>query len=143
MQTVNQQVIAQGPTASQEIIKELGTNGGGFFNANSAHPFENPTPFTNFLEMFCILAIPSALYLHAGKDDGLAAAWMGGVGGDGVAFPGRSDDRVLGRSAGQSVTNGCGAAQLRSIHRLRRKPRATLKGKKCASAWRTRRCSLR
>src|SRR6202167_2846036 len=52
MQTVTQQVIAQGPTASQEIIKELGTNGGGFFNANSAHPFENPTPFSNFLEMF-------------------------------------------------------------------------------------------
>ena len=41
------QTIAQGPVASQEIIKELGTNGGGFFNANSAHPFENPTPFTN------------------------------------------------------------------------------------------------
>jgi K+-transporting ATPase ATPase A chain len=46
---VTGQVIAQGPVASQEIIKELGTNGGGFFNANSAHPFENPTPLTNFL----------------------------------------------------------------------------------------------
>ena len=67
MQTVSQQVIAQGPTASQEIIKELGTNGGGFFNANSAHPFENPTPFTNFLEMFCILAIPSAFTYTLGK----------------------------------------------------------------------------
>src|SRR6202521_5616616 len=53
-QVVREQMIAQGPVASQEIIKELGTNGGGFFNANSAHPFENPTPFTNFLEMFCI-----------------------------------------------------------------------------------------
>ncbi|MFZ0298164.1 MAG: potassium-transporting ATPase subunit KdpA [Candidatus Sulfotelmatobacter sp.] len=70
MQTVSQQVIAQGPTASQEIIKELGTNGGGFFNANSAHPFENPTPFTNFLEMFCILAIPSALTYTLGKMTG-------------------------------------------------------------------------
>jgi potassium-transporting ATPase potassium-binding subunit len=70
MQTVTQQVIAQGPTASQEIIKELGTNGGGFFNANSAHPFENPTPFTNFLEMFCILAIPSALTYTLGKMTG-------------------------------------------------------------------------
>jgi len=51
------QVIAMGPVASQEVIKELGTNGGGFFNANSAHPFENPTPLTNFLEMFGIFAI--------------------------------------------------------------------------------------
>jgi potassium-transporting ATPase potassium-binding subunit len=70
MQMVSQQVIAQGPTASQEIIKELGTNGGGFFNANSAHPFENPTPFTNFLEMFCILAIPSALTSTLGRMTG-------------------------------------------------------------------------
>jgi len=53
--------IAQGPVASQEIIKELGTNGGGFFNANSAHPFENPTPLTNFIEMLAILCIPAAL----------------------------------------------------------------------------------
>ena len=70
MQTVSQQVIAQGPTASQEIIKELGTNGGGFFNANSAHPFENPTPFTNFLEMFCIFAIPSSLTYTLGTMTG-------------------------------------------------------------------------
>jgi K+-transporting ATPase ATPase A chain len=52
------QTIAQGPFASQEIIKELGTNGGGSFNANSAHPFENPTPLTNFVEMLALLAIP-------------------------------------------------------------------------------------
>ena len=58
---VKEQVIAQGPVASQEIIKEWGTNGGGFFNANSAHPFENPTPFTNFIEMFAIFAISSGL----------------------------------------------------------------------------------
>src|SRR6202043_2225228 len=51
------QVIAQGPVASQEIIKELGTNGGGFFNANSAHPFENPTPLSNLIEMVAIFAI--------------------------------------------------------------------------------------
>jgi potassium-transporting ATPase potassium-binding subunit len=70
MQTVTQQTIAQGPTASQEIIKELGTNGGGFFNANSAHPFENPTPFTNFLEMLSILAIPSAFTYTLGKMTG-------------------------------------------------------------------------
>jgi len=55
------QTIAMGPAASQEIIKMLGTNGGGFFNANSAHPFENPTPLTNFLEMLAILLIPAGL----------------------------------------------------------------------------------
>ena len=55
------QVIAQGPVASQEAIKMLGTNGGGFFNANSAHPFENPTPLTNFLQMVLIFVIPAGL----------------------------------------------------------------------------------
>jgi len=68
--TVTTQVIAQGPTASQEAIKMLGTNGGGFFNANSAHPFENPTPLTNFLEMFFIFAIPSALTYTLGQMTG-------------------------------------------------------------------------
>jgi K+-transporting ATPase ATPase A chain len=61
------QVIAVGPVASQEVIKELGTNGGGFFNANSAHPFENPTPFSNFFEMVLIFAIPAALTYTYGK----------------------------------------------------------------------------
>ncbi|MDP1880364.1 MAG: potassium-transporting ATPase subunit KdpA [Parachlamydiaceae bacterium] len=55
------QIIPGGPVASQVAIKQLGTNGGGFFNANSAHPFENPTPFTNFLEIVAILAIPASL----------------------------------------------------------------------------------
>jgi K+-transporting ATPase ATPase A chain len=57
----NPQTLALGPVASQEAIKELGTNGGGFFNANSAHPYENPTPFSNFLEMLAIFLIPAAL----------------------------------------------------------------------------------
>lgn len=61
------QVIAQGPVASQEAIKMLGTNGGGFFNANSAHPFENPTPFTNFLQMLSIFAIPAAFTVTLGR----------------------------------------------------------------------------
>jgi len=61
------QTIAQGPVASQEVIKELGTNGGGFFNANSAHPFENPTPLSNFFEMFLIFVIPGALTYTFGK----------------------------------------------------------------------------
>lgn len=56
-----EQVLAVGPAASQIAIKQLGTNGGGFFNVNSAHPFENPTPWTNFLEMLAILMIPAAL----------------------------------------------------------------------------------
>jgi len=61
------QVIAMGPVASQEAIKMLGTNGGGFFGANSAHPFENPTPLTNMLEMLAILAIPASLPYTFGK----------------------------------------------------------------------------
>jgi len=69
-QTVTQQVIAQGPVASQEVIKEFGTNGGGFFNANSAHPFENPTPFSNFFEMVMIFAIPSGLTYTLGRMTG-------------------------------------------------------------------------
>src|SRR6478672_3805646 len=55
--TITEQTIAQGPVASQEVIKELGTNGGGFFNTNSAHPFENPTPFTNLIEMLLIFGL--------------------------------------------------------------------------------------
>ncbi len=63
----NTQTIAIGPAASQIAIKELGTNGGGFFNANSAHPFENPTPFSNFIELLAILLIPAALTYTFGK----------------------------------------------------------------------------
>lgn len=72
-QTVDQtsgiasQTIPLGPAASQIAIKQLGTNGGGFFNVNSAHPFENPTPFSNFLEMLAILLIPAALTYTFGK----------------------------------------------------------------------------
>ena len=64
------QTIAQGPVASQEAIKMLGTNGGGFFNANSAHPFENPTPFTNLLQMLAIFIIPGALTVMLGRITG-------------------------------------------------------------------------
>jgi K+-transporting ATPase ATPase A chain len=64
------QTIAQGPVASQEIIKQFGTNGGGFFNANSAHPFENPTPLANFLAMFGIFAISSGLTYTLGSMTG-------------------------------------------------------------------------
>jgi K+-transporting ATPase ATPase A chain len=66
-QTITTQSIAQGPVASQEAIKMLGTNGGGFFNTNSAHPFENPTPLSNLLEMFSIFLIPGALTVTLGR----------------------------------------------------------------------------
>jgi K+-transporting ATPase ATPase A chain len=65
--TVTTQTIAQGPVASQEAIKMLGTNGGGFFNANSAHPFENPTPLSNFLQMLSIFIIPASLTVTLGQ----------------------------------------------------------------------------
>ena len=89
-QTVTQQVIAQGPVASQEVIKEFGTNGGGFFGANSAHPFENPTPFSNFFQLVLIFAIPSALTYTLGRMTGsqhhgwavwgaMALLFLGGV----------------------------------------------------------------
>lgn len=64
---VSEQVLAVGPAASQIAIKQLGTNGGGFFNVNSAHPFENPTPLSNFIEMLTILLIPAALCYTFGR----------------------------------------------------------------------------
>ncbi|MGA9041062.1 MAG: potassium-transporting ATPase subunit KdpA [Terriglobales bacterium] len=70
MDTVTDQNIAQGPVASQEAIKMLGTNGGGFFNANSAHPFENPTPFSNYLQMLSIFMIPAGLTYTLGRMTG-------------------------------------------------------------------------
>src|ERR1019366_670647 len=84
------QTIAQGPVASQEAIKMLGTNGGGFFNANSAHPFENPTPFSNMFQMFLIFLIPAALTYTFGKMvrdtrqgwalfAAMSLLWLGGV----------------------------------------------------------------
>jgi potassium-transporting ATPase potassium-binding subunit len=67
MDTVTTQTIAQGPVASQEIIKEFGTNGGGFFNSNSSHPYENPTPLSNFFELVAIFAIGSGLTYTLGR----------------------------------------------------------------------------
>jgi K+-transporting ATPase ATPase A chain len=71
------QILPMGPAASQIAIKQLGTNGGGFFNANSAHPFENPTPFSNFIEMLALLLIPAALTRTYGKMTGsIRHGWM-------------------------------------------------------------------
>jgi K+-transporting ATPase ATPase A chain len=88
--TVSTQTIAQGPLASQEAIKMLGTNGGGFMNANSAHPFENPTPLSNLLEMLSIFLIPAGLCITLGRMTGspghgwavfaaMAVLWFAGV----------------------------------------------------------------
>jgi K+-transporting ATPase ATPase A chain len=90
--TGGQQTMVGGPTASQEVIKELGNNGGGFFNANSAHPFENPNPFSNWFEIFLLLVIPFALPRTFGKMVGdnrqgyllvgvMALLWLVAVGG--------------------------------------------------------------
>jgi K+-transporting ATPase ATPase A chain len=73
METVTEQTLAQGPVASQEIIKEWGTNGGGFFNANSAHPFENPTPLSNLIELFSIFAVSAGLTYTLGRMTGSQA----------------------------------------------------------------------
>jgi K+-transporting ATPase ATPase A chain len=91
---VTEQTIAQGPVASQEFIKELGTNGGGFFNANSAHPFENPTPFTNLIQMLAIFSIGAGLTYTLGRMTGsqkhgwavLAAMVVVFLGGVAVAY---------------------------------------------------------
>jgi K+-transporting ATPase ATPase A chain len=64
---VTEQILAVGPVASQEAIKQLGTNGGGFFNVNAAHPFENPTPLSNFVDMYALIVIPAALTYTFGK----------------------------------------------------------------------------
>ena len=90
--TGGQQTMVGGPVASQEVIKEMGNNGGGFFNANSAHPFENPNPFSNWFEIFLLLVIPFALPRTFGKMVGdnrqgyllvgvMAALWLVAVGG--------------------------------------------------------------
>ena len=98
---VKEQTIAQGPVASQEIIKQFGTNGGGFFNANSAHPFENPTPLSNFLAMFGIFAISAGLTYTLGAMTGFAQARLGRLGRHGVPVRRRRHDGVLGGSARQ------------------------------------------
>ena len=117
MDTVTTQTIAQGPVASQEIIKEYGTNGGGFFNANSAHPFENPTPLTNLFEMFCIFAHRLRPHLHTGAYDGISRSRMGSLVGDGATLSRGRDCRLLGRGARQSA--------LPLDHRAARHDRAT------------------
>jgi K+-transporting ATPase ATPase A chain len=113
-QTAATQSIAQGPVASQEAIKMLGTNGGGFFNTNSAHPFENPTPLSNLMEMFSIFLIPGALTVTLGRMTkapkhgwavfaAMAALFFAGVL---VAYSAESQPNPLLHSVNQHVTAG-------------------------------------
>ena len=118
------QLIAQGPVASQEAIKMLGTNGGGFFNANSAHPFENPTGLTNFVEMWSILVISAALTYTFGrmvKDTRQGWAIFAVMG---LLFLG---------GLGVDLLGGRRRAMPPSPPRMWRRP-ATWKARKCASA---------
>jgi K+-transporting ATPase ATPase A chain len=107
-----EQVIARGPAASQVAIKQLGTNGGGFFNANSAHPFENPTAITNFLEMFAILWIAAGLTYMFGKLVGnvrqgwviFATMWVLMVAGIALTVPGEQTATPAMQAAGIAST---------------------------------------
>ncbi len=110
------QTIAMGPAASQEAIKMLGTNGGGFFNVNSAHPFENPNGFTNFFEMLLVLIIPASLVFTYGKMVGsrrqalavFAAMFIMFFGGVVVAYAAEANGSPAQHAAGlntQVVTN--------------------------------------
>ena len=114
------QTIAQGPVASQEAIKELGTNGGGFFNANSAHPFENPTPLTNLFEMWLILVIPAALTYTFGKMVRRHAPRLGHLRGLHRHVPGRRVRLLRIRAGGQSQSREDGNSDRRNRHSGRR-----------------------
>ena len=120
----------RGPVASQIAIKQLGTNGGGFFNVNSAHPFENPTPLSNFLEMFAILLHPGGAHLHV-RQDGRQRRGRAGrssppcgscmVVGLVITVPGERDPATAGDAGGRH---------------LRQPPAATWRARRSASAWR-------
>jgi potassium-transporting ATPase potassium-binding subunit len=106
------QLLARGPVAAQIAIKQLGTNGGGFFNVNSAHPFENPTPLSNFVELLAILLIPAALTFTFGKMVGstrqgwalFAAMWILMVVGIGMTVPGERNATPSMQAAGISAS---------------------------------------
>ena len=107
---VTEQAIPGGPVASQEAIKELGTNGGGFYNANSAHPFESPNGFTNFMEIFMLLLIPLALVVTFGvlvKDRRQSRLLLGVMAGILVAVR-----RAWRRSPSRAATPGSPALQV-------------------------------
>ncbi len=108
---VTEQTIAQGPVASQEFIKELGTNGGGFFNANSAHPFENPTPFTNFIELLAIFTIGAGLTYTLGRMTGSPKHGWAVLAAMVVLFLGGVLTSYWAESRGNPILAGLGADQ--------------------------------
>ena len=133
---VTQQTIPLGPAASQIAIKQLGTNGGGFFNVNSAHPFENPTPLSNFLEVLAILLIPAALCYTFGRMVGdTRQGWAILVAMLVIFVP---------LTFGAYVAEQSGNPRLEALASTRlpvpRSRAATWKARKCASASPTRRC---
>jgi len=109
--TTHTQTLAMGPVASQEAIKMLGTNGGGFFNANSAHPYENPTPLSNFLQMIAMFPDSRRPVLHVWPHGGGLAPGLGGVLRHDLDLCRDGDAGDLGRVAGQPPvpTVGCGS----------------------------------
>ena len=111
MKTFSEQTLAVGPAASQVAIKQLGTNGGGFFNVNSAHPFENPTPLSNFLEMLAILAIPAALCCTFGRMVGDSRQGWALLAAMTVVFAGFLALCVVSERAGNPLLANLGVAQ--------------------------------
>jgi K+-transporting ATPase ATPase A chain len=124
------QIIAQGPVAALELIKNLGTNGGGFFNANGAHPFENPTPLTNFIELLAIAVIPAALTHTFGRMVGrprdgwvifwtMTALFLAGLlvcnWAEARAHPALADQIVGGNMEGKEVRFGIGSSALAAV----------------------------
>ncbi|MDR5735775.1 potassium-transporting ATPase subunit KdpA [Caballeronia sp. LZ025] len=100
---VDKQTLPMGPVASQEAIKMLGTNGGGFFNANSAHPFENPTPLSNFLQMLAMLIIPAALCVVFGRMVGDARQGYAVLAAMTIAFAVACGSEIASEQAGNPV----------------------------------------
>ena len=129
--TGQHQGLAGGPVASQEAIKLLGTNGGGFFNANAAHPFENPTPLTNFLQILAILLHPRRALPDVRQDGARPEAGLG--------HPRRHDGDVPARRAARHAARGRGQRP-RSPRptsprpSTRTTPAATWRARRCASA---------
>jgi K+-transporting ATPase ATPase A chain len=108
------QTIAQGPVASQEIIKDLGNNGGGFFNANSAHPYENPNGFTNAFTIFSLLLISISLTFTFGRMVGNIKQGMAVLAAMGVILAGMTGIAIYAEQAGNPALNGAGVTQVAS-----------------------------
>jgi K+-transporting ATPase ATPase A chain len=108
------QTIAQGPVASQEIIKDLGNNGGGFFNANSAHPFENPNGFTNAFTIFSLLLIAVALTFTFGRMVGNIKQGIAVLAAMGVILLGMTGVAIYAEQTGNAALNGTGVTQVAS-----------------------------